>query len=110
MARRRSNAHERWQRLRSARVLVEKGCPYADCVRALQRRYGVSARQAKRYLADGRALQSPEPPPSPRTAVCVSIDQAVLRELRAAARRHRRSVSAEVESALRSHLAASRLR
>jgi len=106
MARRRTNAQDRWRRLQSARALVEKGRPYADSVEALCQRYDVSVRQAKRYLADARAAPA-GPPPTAKAAVSVTIDPTVLRDLRRAARRHRRSISAEVESALRRYLSTS---
>jgi hypothetical protein len=109
VARRRTNAQDRWRRLRSARALVEKGRPYADSVEALRQRYGVSVRQAKRYLADARAAPGGPPPPA-KVALSVSINEKVLRDVRRAARCHRRSVSAEVEAALRSYLSTSAAR
>jgi hypothetical protein len=102
--RRRSSARDRWQRLRSARELVESGRSYAECVATLQQRYTVSARQAKRYVADARALAEIEPPPRARTPLSVTLDETLLRALRRSARRHQRGVSAEVETILRRHL------
>lgn len=106
MARRRTNAQERWRRLQGVRALVEKGRPYGSCVEFLCRRYGVSIRQAKRYLADARGV-SVGRRPAPKAAVCITIDQAMLLDVRRAARRNGRSVSAEVETALRSYMATS---
>lgn len=109
MTRRRSNTQDRWRRLRRARALDEEGRPYAESVEALRQRYGVSVRQAKRYLADARAAPG-GPPPTAKVALCVTIDERVLRDVRRAARRHRRSVSAEVEAGLRRYLATSAAR
>jgi len=85
-------------------VLVESGRPYAEGVAALQRRYAVSARQAKRYLADARLLSEIEPAPLIKAPLSITLDETVLRFLRGSARRHRRSVSAEVEAILRRYL------
>lgn len=109
MARRRTNAQDRWRRLRGVRALVEKGRPYARCIEVLCQRYGVSVRQAKRYLADARMVPADRPPP-PKTAISITIDQVTLRDVRRAARRHRRSLSAEVETALRGYLVTSAAR
>jgi len=70
----------------------------------LQQRYSVSARQAKRYVADARALPEIAPPPRARTPLSITLDATVLRTLRRSARRHRRGISAEIEAILRSHL------
>jgi hypothetical protein len=65
----------------------------------------VSARQAKRYLADARTPASPDPPPPTKAPLSFTIAASLLNELRRAARRHRRSISAEVEVALQRYLA-----
>jgi hypothetical protein len=104
MDRQRSNARERWERLHSARALLANGRRYAECVRALQRQYSVSTRQAKRYLADAREIPGSEKRPAAKTALSINIDRALLQRLRKSAQRQRRTVSAEVEVALRRHL------
>ena len=64
----------------------------------------MSARQAKRYLADARVLPEIDAPPRARTQLSITLDETLLRALQRAARRHRRGVSAEVEAILRSYL------
>jgi hypothetical protein len=64
----------------------------------------VSARQAKRYLADARALPELEPVPRTRTPLSITLDKILVHALRRFARRHRRSLSAEIEVILRRHL------
>ena len=85
-------------------MLVESGRSYAESVATLQRRYTVSARQAKRYLADAQVLPENEPPPCAKATLSITLVESLLGVLRRSARRHRRGVSAEIEVVLRRHL------
>jgi len=70
----------------------------------LQQRYAVSARQAKRYLADARALPELEPAPRTRTPLSITLERILVHALLRSARRHRRTLSAEIEIILRRYL------
>jgi hypothetical protein len=104
MARRRAYADEYAVRLNRAVVLVRELCA-ADAVRALQAEFGLSERQARRYVNAG--LREPAGVAVPeRTAVfMVRLAPSLIGGLRAYAESSGRTLSAATAEAVRGYLA-----
>lgn len=103
MALRRAHADEYAVRVNRAVALLRVGSP-ADGVRALQAEYGLSERQARRYV--NAALGRPEGVVVPeRTAVfTVRLAPSLIAGLRDSARSRGQTVSAETAAAVRAYL------
>jgi predicted HicB family RNase H-like nuclease len=103
MALRRAHADEYAVRVNRAVALL-RACSPADGVRALQAEYGLSERQARRYV--NAALGRPEGVVVPeRTAVfTVRLAPSLIAGLRERARSHGQSLSATVAEAVRAYL------
>ena len=105
MALRRAYADEYAVRVNRAVILVRRLSP-ADAVRALQAEFGLSERQARRYVNAG--LERPDGVPVPeRTAVfTVTLAPSLLGALRERAGASGQSLSAVTAEAVRVYLAA----
>jgi hypothetical protein len=105
MALRRAYADEYAVRVNRAAVLVHD-CSSADAVRALQGEFGLSERQARRYVNAG--LEQPDGVPVPeRTAVfTVRLAPSLIGALRDRAGATGQSLSAVTAEAVRVYLAA----
>ena len=105
MALRRAYADEYAVRVNRAAVLVHD-CSSADAVRALQAEFGLSERQARRYVNAG--LERPDGVPVPeRTAVfTVRLAPSLIGALRDRAGATGQSLSAVTAEAVRVYLAA----
>ena len=103
MSLRRAYADEYAERVNRAVILVRRLSP-ADAVRALQAEFGLSERQARRYVNAG--LEQPDGVPVPeRTAVfTVRLAPSLIAGLRAVARSRGLSLSATVAEAVRLYL------
>ena len=103
MALRRAYADEYAVRVNRAAVLVRDLVP-ADAVRALQAEFGLSERQARRYVNVG--LREPEGVAVPeRTAVfTVRLAPSLIAGLRSRARSRGQTLSATVAEAVRLYL------
>ena len=103
MALRRAYADEYAVRVNRAVALLRVGAP-ADAVRVLQAQYGLSERQARRYV--NAALGRPEGVVVPeRTAVfTVRLAPSLIAGLRERARSRGQSLSATVAEAVRAYL------
>jgi hypothetical protein len=104
MALRRAYADEYAVRVNRAVVLVRDLCP-ADAVRALQAEFGLSERQARRYVNAG--LERPDGVPVPeRTEVfTVRLAPSLIGALRDRAGASGQSLSAVTAEAVRGYLA-----
>jgi hypothetical protein len=105
MALRRAHADEYAERVNRAAVLVREVSP-ADAVRALQAEFGLSERQARRYVNAG--LERPDGVPVPeRTAVfTVRLAPSLIGGLRERAGASGQSLSAVTAEAVRGYLTA----
>ena len=105
MALRRAYADEYAERVNRAAVLVREVSP-ADAVRALQAEFGLSERQARRYVNAG--LERPDGVPVPeRTAVfTVRLPPSLIGALRECAGASGQSLSAVTAEAVRGYLSA----
>jgi hypothetical protein len=105
MALRRAYADEYAERVNRAAVLVREVSP-ADAVRALQAEFGLSERQARRYVNAG--LERPDGVPVPeRTAVfTVRLAPSLIGALRERADASGQSLSAVTAEAVRGYLTA----
>jgi len=105
MALRRAYADEYAERVNRAAVLVREVSP-ADAVRALQAEFGLSERQARRYVNAG--LERPDGVPVPeRTAVfTVRLAPSLVGALRERAGASGQSLSAVTAEAVRGYLTA----
>ena len=103
MALRRAHADEYAVRVNRAVALLEEFSP-ADAVRGLQAEYGLSERQARRYV--NSALVRPEGVVVPeRTAVfTVRLAPSLIAGLRDSARGHGQTLSAATADAVRAYL------
>ena len=104
MSLRRAYADEYAERVNRAAVLVRRLSP-ADAVRALQAEFGLSERQARRYVNAG--LERPDGVPVPeRTAVfTVRLAPSLIGALRERAGSSGQSLSAVTAEAVRVYLA-----
>jgi hypothetical protein len=104
---RRVRAGERAARVNAAADLLEAGVPAAEAARVLAGRFGVSARQARRYadqaLAAGRAEV-----PEASVVFTVKLPAALAGRVRAHARESGTTISAVVTRALTEFLARGR--
>jgi predicted HicB family RNase H-like nuclease len=67
-------------------------------------RYGLSRRQAYRYLQQAQKITSPLPVPETKTVFTVKLARGLIAEVRRQARRQRCSISQWVDQSLRQSL------
>jgi predicted DNA-binding transcriptional regulator YafY len=82
----------------------------ADAAQRLTRRFGLSRRQAYRYLEEASSLRAPLPVVEPTVAVTFKLPMSTVRALHAYARRRRLTLSEIVTQALAAFLGAVRRR
>lgn len=66
--------------------------------------YGMSTRQAYRYLQEAQTQQEPLPIPQRKVAFTVKLSPAIIDEVHQQSRRYDQSLSQLVEQALQSYL------
>jgi hypothetical protein len=96
---RRVDAVEYATRINAAVQLVEVGVPVAEAVGVLAGRFGVSQRQARRYV-DQAVAGGPVPVPEPSVVFTVKLPTALAERVRAHARERQTTISAVVAGAL----------
>jgi hypothetical protein len=97
--RRRARADERAQRVNTAAELLDAGMPVVQASRALADRYGLSERQARRYVE--RAHQfGPVPVPTPTVVFTVKLPTDLARRVRTTAHARGQPISTLVTRAL----------
>ena len=79
----RSSNPERAQRLNAAFDLLARGYTLADAASALTQEFGLSRRQAYRYLAEAQDLDAPVPVASSTIPITIKVPEAVVVKLRA---------------------------
>lgn len=82
----RSNSAERTQRLNAAFDLLTQGWAIAPAAAMLTEEFGLSRRQAHRYLQQAQAIKCPVPIATPSVAITVKVPEDVVTKLRAHAR------------------------
>jgi hypothetical protein len=103
----RVRAGEQAERVNAAADLLEAGMPAAEAVRVLAGRFGVSARQARRY-ADQAATSGRVEVPEASVVFTVKLPAALAGRVRAHARESATTISAVVTRALTEFLARGR--
>jgi predicted HicB family RNase H-like nuclease len=96
---RRARADQRAQRLNAAVALLAQGQDVAAAARQLAGQYGISERQARRYLAQARR-RGPVEVPEARVVFTVKLPAALARRVRNAAHARGQTISALVTQAL----------
>jgi predicted DNA-binding transcriptional regulator YafY len=96
---RRARADERATRVNAAAELLRAGLAMVAASRELAGRFGLSERQARRYLEHARAVGSVEVP-GPSTVFTVRLPESLLRRLRDYAHDSGRTLSSIVAQAL----------
>lgn len=79
----RSNGAERAQRLNAAFDLLIQGHAVAQAAAMLSEEFGLSQRQAYRYLQQAQAIKRPVPIAAPSVAVTVKVPEDIAEQLRA---------------------------
>jgi predicted DNA-binding transcriptional regulator YafY len=78
----RSTDAEKAERLNAAHRLLTRGTELADAATALSRDFGLSRRQAYRYLEEAAAIGHPVPIAEPSVPITLKIPGSVVRDLR----------------------------
>ncbi|MBV9163024.1 MAG: hypothetical protein JO309_10320 [Pseudonocardiales bacterium] len=104
---RRVDAIEYSLRINAAVQLVEAEVPVAEAARVLAGRFGVSQRQARRYV-DQAASSGRVPVPEPSVVFTVKLPAALAERVRAHAHQSQTTISAVVTHALSEFLTRSR--
>ena len=84
-------------------LLQEQTSP-AEVLEILAARYGLSRRQAYRYVRLARKAAAPLPVPEPKKVFTVKLSSRLITQIRRHARRERSAISSWVEQALRRKL------
>jgi predicted DNA-binding transcriptional regulator YafY len=78
----RSTDTQKAERLNAAYKLLTRGSDLADAATALSRDFGLSRRQAYRYLEEATAIGHPVPITEPSVPITLKIPGSVVRDLR----------------------------
>ena len=82
----RSTGAERAQRLNAAFDLLARGCAVAQAADVLTEAFGLSRRQAYRYLQEAQAIERPVAVASASVAITVKVPGDIAAQLRSHAR------------------------
>ena len=100
----RASKEEQIERINAAWVLIEKGYSVSESVDELAGRYGISPRQAHRYVQQAGRLRKPITVPERKIAFTVKLSEKLIHRLRRYARSTRQSLSEIVTEALHGFL------
>jgi predicted DNA-binding transcriptional regulator YafY len=78
----RSTDAQKAERLNAAHRLLARGSNLADAAAVLSREFGLSRRQAYRYLEEAEAIGHPVPVSEPSIPITLKIPGSVVRDLR----------------------------
>lgn len=95
---------EQAERINVAVALIEQGMSEAEVAGQLSARFGISKRQAYRYVQQARVSGQRIVVPEKRTAFTVKLSDTLIQRLRAYARSSGRSLSEIVTRALEAFL------
>jgi predicted DNA-binding transcriptional regulator YafY len=79
----RSTDAQKAERLNAAHSLLARGTSMADAVVSLSRQFGLSRRQAYRYLQEAQAIGHAVPLVAPSVPITIKIPANVVRDVRA---------------------------
>ena len=99
-----SSEAEQARRVNVTISLTKQSTSPGEALRSLIARYGLSRRQAYRYLHLARQAACPVTVPEAKTVFTVKLPVSLIREVRRQARQQRRSISGWVEQTLRGSL------
>lgn len=106
----RSSDIVRAERINAALTLLRKHENLAEAAKALVGVYGMSTRQAYRYLRQAQAQRQPVPLPKRKLAFTVKLSEELIQELRQCATRTGQGLSELVTQALEAFLRRGRSR
>ena len=104
----RSTQAQRAERVKAAQELLARGTSMAEAAVALSRDFGLSRRQAYRYLEEAQAVASPPAVAAASVTMTLKIPSNIVRELRAYAASSGLTVSEIVRRAIAAFLSAAR--
>jgi predicted DNA-binding transcriptional regulator YafY len=78
----RSTDAQKAERVNAAHRLLARGVDLADAASTLTREFGLSRRQAYRYLEEAAAIGHPVPITEPSVPITLKIPDSVVRDLR----------------------------
>ena len=104
----RSTDAEKAERLNAAHSLLARGTSMADAVVSLSRQFGLSRRQAYRYLQEAQAIGHSVPLVAPSVPITIKMPANVVRDVRAYSVRSGLTISEIVTRAIAAFLAAIR--
>lgn len=96
----RSTKVQKNERLNAAHRLIAQGIGMAEAAMMLARDYGLSRRQAYRYVEEAQTLARPAPVVEPSMAVTFKLPVSVVSKLRAHAAAHNQTLSKTVSRAI----------
>jgi predicted HicB family RNase H-like nuclease len=99
-----SSEAEAARRVNLTLSLLRQRTSLSEVLEQLSTRYGLSRRQAYRYLKQAQQAASPLPIPEGKTVFTVKLPRSLIAQVRQQARRQRCSISLWVEGALRLEL------
>ena len=94
----------RAERLNAALALLDERRSLADAAAALAASYGMSKRQAYRYLNEAQKQPQPVPVPPRKIAFTVKLSEGLVQQVRQRARSSRQTLSELVSQALEAFL------
>jgi predicted HicB family RNase H-like nuclease len=95
-----SSAAEQARRVNETISLLEQRSSPAEVLAKIVARYGLSRRQAYRYLQQAQQAGSPLPVPQAKAVFTVKLPQRLIAQVRQQARQQRCSISSWVEQTL----------
>lgn len=101
---RRSANTELTQRINDALILVKELPTTPEAATILMKRYGVSKRQAYRYIQQAQKVQKVLPVPEPKEVFTVKLPKSLVHRLRVFGRSRGKSLSFLVTQALETFL------
>lgn len=104
----RSTHSERAQRLNAAFDLIARGYSLNEAAEALVEQFGLSPRQAYRYLQEAQGLKRPVAVRAPTIPITIKVPGDVVVELRAYAQTSGQTIGETVARALGAFLAKAR--
>jgi predicted DNA-binding transcriptional regulator YafY len=100
----RSSKPERAQRINTALALIKSEESLSSAATALARRYGISKRQAYRYVREAELIGKQVPVPDAKLAFTVKLSKNLIKALRRYAKNTGQSLSEIVTQALEAFL------
>lgn len=99
-----SSEAEQARRVNLTLSLLRQQTCSAEVLKTLIVRYGLSRRQAYRYLQQAQQTASPLPIPEPKAVFTVKLPRSLITQVRRQARQQRCAISQWVERVLQSEL------